>query len=168
MVQDRDTGRIFLLTSTYPENVTVFTSDSGVGYVKENNAVKRILVDDAARRYLVQPDGTVTLDGSNRVYRQAHGTELYRDGHLVGYTYMEKCPLRVPLTSFLLMLTSDDDGKTWSEPIDLNPLLKKDCGILGLRPGTGIQLKRGAHKGRLLMQTYCFNKHSIESPMFYL
>ncbi|MCI5956398.1 MAG: exo-alpha-sialidase [Clostridiales bacterium] len=168
MVQDRDTGRIFLLTSTYPENVTVFTSDSGVGYVKENNVMKRILVDDAARRYLVQPDGTVTLDGIPTGFTaRRNGTELYRDGQMVGYTYMEKCPLRVPLTSFLLMLTSDDDGKTWSEPIDLNPLLKKDwMHFWGCGPGTGIQLKRGAHKGRLLMQTYCFNKHSIESPMF--
>lgn len=168
MLQDRETGRIFLLTSTYPENVTVFTSDSGIGYQKEAGRAKRILVDDAGRRYLVQPDGSVTRDGERTEFTASpDGTLLYRGGQLAGYTYMEKCPLRVPLTSFLVMLHSDDDGKTWSEPVDLNPLLKKEwMHFWGCGPGTGIQLKYGAHKGRLLMQTYCFNKNSIESPMF--
>lgn len=168
MVQDADTGRIFLLTSTYPENITVFTSDQGVGYVREDGCMKRILVDDADRRYLVQPDGTVTLAGEPTGYTaEKNGTELYKNGRWVGYTYTEKCPLRVPLTSFLMMLYSDDEGKTWSEPIDLNPLLKKEwMHFWGCGPGSGIQLKRGPHKGRLLMQTYCFNRHSIQSPMF--
>lgn len=168
MVQDRETGRIFLLTSTYPENVTVFTSDSGIGYVTEDGCAKRILVDDANRRYLVQPDGRVTRDGQCTGFTASKdGTELYKNGEWIGYTYTEKCPLRVPLTSFLIMLYSDDDGKTWSEPIDLNPLLKKEwMHFWGCGPGTGIQLKYGPHKGRLLMQTYCFNKYSIESPMF--
>ncbi len=168
MLQDRDTGRIFLLTSTYPENVTVFTSDSGVGYVCENGDNKRILVDDAGRQYLVEPDGRVTINGCDTSYTaNRNGTELYQNGTLVGYTYMEKCPLRIPRTSFLVMLTSDDDGLTWSEPVDLNPMLKKEwMHFWGCGPGTGIQLKYGEHRGRLLMQTYCFNKHSIESPMF--
>lgn len=168
MVQDRETGRIFLLTSTYPENVTVFTSDSGIGYVFEDNCTKRILVDDADRRYLVQPDGKVTLNGKPTEFTASRdGTKLYKNEALVGYTYTEKCPLRIPLTSFLVMLYSDDDGKTWSDPMDLNPLLKKEwMHFWGCGPGTGIQLKYGPHKGRLLMQTYCFNKHSIESPMF--
>ncbi len=168
MLQDNETGRIFLLTSTYPENVTVFTSDSGIGYVKEDGYAKRILVDDANRRYLVQKDGKVTLDGQPTEFTAIeNGTKLYNNGDFIGYTYTEKCPLRVPLTSFLLMLHSDDDGKTWSQPVDLNPLLKKDwMNFWGCGPGTGIQLKYGSHKGRLLMQTYCFNEHSIESPMF--
>lgn len=168
MVQDAETGRIFLLTSTYPENVTVFTSDSGIGYAMEEDGPKRILVDDANRRYLVQPNGSVTLDGRETGFTASKDAkELYKDGEWVGYPYTEKCPLRVPLTSFLLMLHSDDDGKTWSEPVDLNPLLKKEwMHFWGCGPGTGIQLKYGPHKGRLLMQTYCFNQHSIESPMF--
>lgn len=168
MVQDSQTGRIFLLTSTYPENVTVFTSDRGVGYVREADGVKRILVDDAEQQYLIQPDGRVTLRGADTGFTAAkNGTELYRQGRLVGCTYTEKCPLRVPRTSFLMLLHSDDDGKTWSEPIDLNPLLKKEwMHFWGCGPGTGIQLKYGAHKGRLLMQTYCFNENSIQSPMF--
>lgn len=168
MVQDEKTGRIFLLSSTYPENVTVFTSDSGIGYCTENGVHKRILVNDAAQVHLVQPDGTVTLNNFPTQYTAAkNGTELYCNGAFAGYTYTEKCPLRVPLTSFLMMMYSDDDGKSWSEPVDLNPLLKKQwMHFWGCAPGTGIQLKRGEHKGRLLMQTYCFNKFSVESPLF--
>lgn len=168
MVQDRDTGRIFLITSTYPENITVFTSESGVGYLQEEGRAKRILVDDAGQQYLVQPGGRVTLNGEPTAFTALkNGTELFLNDRFAGYTYMEKSPLRVPRTSFLMMLYSDDEGLTWSEPLDLNPLLKKEwMHFWGCGPGTGLQLKYGPHKGRLLMQTYCFNKNSIQSPMF--
>ena len=93
------------------------------------------------------PTGRVTRDGQCTGFTASKdGTELYKNGEWIGYTYTEKCPLRVPLTSFLIMLYSDDDGKTWSEPIDLNPLLKKEwMHFWGCGPGTGIQLKYGPH-----------------------
>lgn len=168
LLQDRDTGRIFLITTTFPENVTTFNSDNGVGYVREDGVIKRILVDDAGQRYLVEPDGSVTFNGQPTGYTTVKGgTELYLGEKFLGYTHMEKTMLRLPRISFLMMMHSDDDGLTWSEPIDLNALLKKEwMHFWGCGPGTGIQLKHGPHKGRLLLQTYCFNKHSIESPMF--
>lgn len=167
MLQDRDTGRIFLLTTTFPENVTTFTSDIGIGFVREKDITKRILVDDAGRKYLVEPDGAVTLNGKETGYTARNeGSELYFGDKFVGYTRMEKTIIRMPRISYLMMLYSDDDGKTWSKPINLNPLLKKEwMHFWGCGPGTGIQLKHGKHKGRLVMQTYCFNKYSIESPI---
>ena len=57
--------------------------------------------------------------------------------------------------SHLLMLTSDDDGATWSEPIDITPQVKADwmC-FLGTGPGNAIQLTAPEHAGRILAPVY--------------
>ncbi len=51
-----------------------------------------------------------------------------------------------------MMLTSDDDGQTWSKEIDLTELLKgPTITFLSSGPGIAIQLRRGPHAGRILM-----------------
>jgi sialidase-1 len=51
-----------------------------------------------------------------------------------------------------LLLTSDDDGQTWSKPRDLTREAKREKGVTTLAggPGIGIQLRHGKHAGRLL------------------
>ena len=53
------------------------------------------------------------------------------------------------------MLTSDDDGATWSEPIDITAQVKADwmC-FLGTGPGNAIQLTAPEHAGRILAPVY--------------
>ncbi|NKN51946.1 exo-alpha-sialidase, partial [Clostridioides difficile] len=55
----------------------------------------------------------------------------------------------------LILIHSDDDGRTWSRPINLNPALKQPwMRFLGTSPGNGIQLEHGTHRGRLLAPVY--------------
>ncbi len=51
-----------------------------------------------------------------------------------------------------LLLTSDDDGETWNEPRDITATTKRPerATTIASGPGIGIQLTRGARKGRLL------------------
>lgn len=59
------------------------------------------------------------------------------------------------------MSYSDDDGKTWSAPRDITPGLRKDwMKFLGTGPGTGIVLRNGPHKGRILIPVYTTNNVS--------
>ena len=53
------------------------------------------------------------------------------------------------------MITSDDDGATWSEPIDITAQVKADwmC-FLGTGPGNAIQLTAPEHVGRILAPVY--------------
>ncbi len=47
---------------------------------------------------------------------------------------------------------SDDDGHTWSRPIDIGAMVKhEDWSWYATGPGVGIQLERGPHKGRLVV-----------------
>ncbi|MGE0145100.1 MAG: exo-alpha-sialidase [Planctomycetota bacterium] len=49
-------------------------------------------------------------------------------------------------------VTSDDDGQTWSQPIDLSAALKPENAVtVAQGPGIGIQLERGKYAGRMLV-----------------
>ncbi len=51
------------------------------------------------------------------------------------------------------LVTSDDDGATWTKPLDVTRGTKHATGATTVAsgPGIGIQLTRGAHKGRLVI-----------------
>ena len=57
------------------------------------------------------------------------------------------------------MSYSDDDGKTWSAPQDITPMVKADwMKFLGVGPGVGITLQHGPHKGRIVVPVYTTNR----------
>ena len=51
------------------------------------------------------------------------------------------------------VMTSDDDGVTWSKPLDVTRTTKRPrrATTIASGPGIGIQLTRGAHAGRLII-----------------
>jgi len=52
----------------------------------------------------------------------------------------------------LVLFRSDDNGRSWSKPIDITASIKgPDWGHHAFGPGIGIQLRHGPHKGRLLL-----------------
>ena len=64
-------------------------------------------------------------------------------------------------TCNLILIHSDDDGRTWSRPINLNSALKQPwMRFLGTSPGNGIQLEHGTHRGRLLAPVY-YNHEAV-------
>lgn len=58
-----------------------------------------------------------------------------------------------PLTSHSYVVSSDDDGVTWSKPQDITRQVKRPMGVTShcSGPGIGIVLERGAHKGRIVL-----------------
>ena len=56
---------------------------------------------------------------------------------------------------------SDDDGLTWSEPVNMNESCRDTTwGWYATGPGFGIQMKSGPHKGRLVIPA----NHSYDDP----
>lgn len=58
-------------------------------------------------------------------------------------------------TQKLLVRASDDDGKTWSKPVELQKTSRKDKDIISSgSPANAIQLQTGQHKGRILLPLF--------------
>ena len=67
--------------------------------------------------------------------------------------------------SEVLLTQSTDDGKTWSQPVDITRQVKSpEWGFYAVGPGIGIQLRHGAHKGRLVIPAYHRPTQSKSSP----
>src|SRR4051812_227704 len=61
---------------------------------------------------------------------------------------------------------SIDDGKTWTKPVEITDAVKKkNWGWYATGPVNGIQLTRGAHKGRLVIPANHTEMNSQNQPM---
>jgi photosystem II stability/assembly factor-like uncharacterized protein len=73
----------------------------------------------------------------------------------------------------VFVITSDDDGKTWSDARDITRCAKRETGWTGILtgPGLGIQKRRAPHAGRIVIpcahgpvgQWHCYTIHSDDN-----
>jgi sialidase-1 len=106
---------------------------------------------------LLHDDGAHSLNNPTVV--QDHGTGRifvwYQriPSHLKEHSKGTATGLEGPDIYRNLIVTSDDDGQTWSAPADVTATTKRAEGATTIAsgPGIGIQLTRGAHKGRLII-----------------
>ena len=167
LVQDRSTGRVICLVDQFPGGIGQPNAVVGTGFDTQG---RRVLHNRAGELFAVEPDGAVLTDaGEPTDYRVllsddaatgARAGDVLLDGEAAGSIYLayEQAPedcLFQHRGSHLLMLTSDDDGATWSEPIDITAQVKADwmC-FLGTGPGNAIQLTGAEYAGRILVPVY--------------
>ena len=167
LVQDRSTGRVICLVDQFPGGIGQPNAVVGTGFDAQG---RRMLHNRAGELFAVELDGTVvTASGEPTDYRVILGADattgaragdVLLDGEAAGSIYLayEQAPedcLFQHRSSHLLMITSDDDGATWSEPIDITAQVKADwmC-FLGTGPGNAIQLTGAEHAGRILVPVY--------------
>lgn len=71
-------------------------------------------------------------------------------------------------TRRVYVCSSEDDGHTWSKPIEITATTKKkDWSWYATGPGVGIQLRRGAHKGRMVIPCDHTDKSGYVSHVIY-
>ena len=177
LVQDPETKRIFSVYDMFPEGKAVFGMPA-----KPEKAYERIGDKTYQILYKTGEKGYYTIRENGEVYNSKNQKtdyhvvvnpkklgysdkgDLYKGKDLIGNVYFAqstKNPFRVANTSYLWMSYSDDDGKTWSAPKDITPGIRQDwMKFLGTGPGTGIVLRTGEHKGRILVPAYTTNSIS--------
>ena len=177
LVQDPTTKRIFSVYDMFPEGRAVFGMPDHLekAYEQIGDKTYQILYKQGeTSHYTLRENGEVFNSQNQKTnYRVVvNPTEagyrdkgnLYKDKELVGNIYFkssDKNPFRVANTSYLWMSYSDDDGQTWSAPRDITPGIRQDwMKFLGTGPGTGIVLRTGEHKGRILVPAYTTNNIS--------
>lgn len=174
LVQDPTTKRIFSIYDMFPEGRAVFgmPNKPQKAYQQVGDKHYQLLYKQGENQaYTVRENGEVydannqktdyrvVVDPKEEAYRDKG--DLYKGEELLGNIYFAqsaKNPFRVAYTSYLWLSYSDDDGKTWSKPRDITPSIRQDwMKFLGTGPGTGIVLRTGEHKGRILVPTYTTN-----------
>ena len=175
LVQDPETKRIFSIYDMFPEGKGIFgmAAQREEAYKQIDGKTYQILYKEGEEgSYTIRENGTVyTPDGKATDYRvvvnpvkpaYSDKGDLYQGNQLLGNIYFtsnKTSPFRVAKDSYLWMSYSDDDGKTWSAPQDITPMVKADwMKFLGVGPGTGITLHTGPHKGRIIVPVYTTNQ----------
>ena len=175
LTQDSETKRIFAIYDMFPEGKGIFgmSSQKEEAYKEINGKTYQLLYREGEQEaYTIRENGTVyTPDGKATDYRvvvepvkpaYSDKGDLYKGDQLLGNIYFttnKTSPFRIAKDSYLWMSYSDDDGKTWSAPQDITPMVKADwMKFLGVGPGVGITLRTGPHKGRIVVPVYTTNR----------
>lgn len=182
LLLDNETGRIFLLVDVFPPECGVLFSEKGSGY-KEVNGRKCLMLrkkGEDGYNYTVGENGVIyDADGKETEYSVNGKYELLKNSEpltvrqkRLDYWYskpfgaptLTEVPMNImygnalfqPMqTSYLYLIYSDDNGKTWSDPVDLNKQVKPDdAGFMGVCPGRGLQITEGEYAGRLIFTAY--------------
>ncbi|WP_439257868.1 exo-alpha-sialidase [Lonepinella sp. BR2271] len=180
LVQDKNTGRVFMLVDMFPEsggyNSVNTSSGADSGYILIDGKHYQLLTDKNNRRYTIREGGVVYDSHNNptdyRVVVEGDPKHAFKDlGNiyqgetLLGNVYLNSSdsnasPFRIYTHSYLWLTYSDNNGETWSSPVDVTHQVKKDwMQFLGTGPGTGLQLQDGS----LVMPVYYTNKYGKQS-----
>ncbi|CAM3809844.1 exo-alpha-sialidase [Avibacterium endocarditidis] len=182
MVQDKRNGRVFMIVDMFPETQGFFgiknQNAEGSGYKNIGGKYYQLLTDEYNNRYTIRENGIVYNDKNKPTdYRVViNGNpelafndlgDLYQGDTRLGNIYLQtknpnndSAPLKSTITSNLWLTYSDNDGETWSNPVNINSQVKADwMRFMGTGPGTGIQLKDGS----LVMPVYYTNNNNKQA-----
>lgn len=182
LLEDVQTGRIFMLVDAFPYATGASSAQQGSGYTEVDGQKCLMLRKNGEEEYCytVHPDGFIyDQDGTKTSYSLNSRYELLENGspltvrqkrtfYWYNVAFALKSGKEVPMnilyqdalfqplpTSYLYLLYSDDGGQTWSDPVDLNGQVKgEDSYFKGVCPGRGIQIQNGEHAGRLIFPVY--------------
>lgn len=162
MLQAPD-GTIYMIVDMFPQSNGLFDDGhgplvAGSGYREiDGQKYLRLFGDDG--EYTVRENGIVyngksqkteyrVITADNLTMPYSEFGSLYKNdeykGNIFIYRGAKAGELHVMKTSYLWLLTSKDDGKTWSAPRDLNKMVKPEWSVfLGAGPGVGTVLENG-------------------------
>jgi len=168
LVQDRSTGRIFLLYVHTPGGIGLWASQNGVGFDNQKRRLIYRKSDEGAIEYYLDEATGKLFDGSEQLVMDVSipmpvGNVIVRGAksdHNI-YLHLDETDWYEARTSFLTLHYSDNDGLTWSDPIWLDTQVKAPwMKFIGAGPGNGIQLRHGPRAGRLVYPIYFTNEHT--------
>ncbi len=156
-------GRLFVITDAFPSGCGSSQAKKGTGFTEIDGVKRMLLTSESAKDspdtfgyYIGDAEGELSpvyslnpsektaysVDGEYNLYKD--GQPLYmpqRDNESVSVqqnVYYADAELRCYFTAYIWLRYSDDNGKTWSVPVNLSSFVKSDEEkFLGVCPGRG-------------------------------
>lgn len=184
MVQDQESGRLFLFADAMPAGIGSSNASVGNGYkmidgkqylklrwhedgsntynysVRENGVIYNDTTGQPTE-YALNEDFEVLQNGTPLTVKQYEVSisglilnETKTDVDVAMNVFYQDSLFKVYPTSYLAMVYSDNNGLTWSSMRLLNTLKSDSEKLLITGPGVGIQLQNGAYEGRLVVPVY--------------
>lgn len=172
-------GDVLLLIDFYPEckglHNRKLLDKKKLPYAMCNGKLRPALYDRDGRFYAVSENGNVLDNMMNKTdYRvtdwqgSLHKNEEYAGNiflngktgkNEVGAVTTFGAPLKAPKRNYIYMFRSSDNGKTWSDPVDITGdfLIKSDGTFVGIAPGVGLTTQ----KGRVIFPLYVDRKETV-------
>lgn len=183
MIQDSESGRLFIFVDVMPAGIGSSNASVGNGYktIDGNQYLKLrwhedssgtynyslrdgVIYDDTtntATEYTVNSDFEVLKNGTPLTVKQysvnisgSTLNEVQTDVDVAMNVFYKDSVFKVYPTSYLGMVYSDDEGLSWSSMQLLNTLKSDSEKLLITGPGVGIQIKNGTYSGRLVVPVY--------------
>lgn len=150
MAYDGESGRIYLLYGHTPAGVGIRNCNPGAGEDKSGNKI----IKGVCKSYVLKNGVLYTRDGRETPYTVNGDGDVFKKGKRRGNIFTGG-RFKEHATSYLMLCTSDDDGKTWSKPVSLNFQVKRDyMTFIGPGPGNGIVVQNGKYRGRIVIPIY--------------
>lgn len=153
MAYNSETNRIIAIYTHTPSGTNMLNCRLGTG----EDAKGHRFVFKSSRKYILM---------KNKLYNYAKKTYAgfcvddrgyyFKDGKTVSSGNIRLIGgFKEMGTAYLMMTYSDDDGISWSKPHCINTQIKtKYMGFIATGTGGGITLKKGEHKGRIIIPVY--------------
>lgn len=157
LLADNENGRVFMLYNHSPASIGGGQACLGTGF---DDKGRRIIMHRDGARLFIEADGTVTdNDGKKTTLTVDKMDRIYDNGKAIGSVCQPKeREYYITPTCYLQIVHSDDEGETWSEPKDLNFMVKEPwMSFINPGPGCGIQVLSGKYQGRLVFPLYYSN-----------
>lgn len=150
MVYSEKTGRVILIYSHTPAGIGIRNSKKSRGEDENGNKY----VNGRFSRYILKGEKLYKRNGGETPYTVDKNGDVFKNGTRCGNIYTGG-RFKEESTSYLMMVYSDDNGETWSEPRSLNKMVKKSSmSFIGPGPGCGIEIKSGKYAGRIVVPVY--------------
>ena len=175
LVQDDSTDEIFMLVTAFPNGGGFSQAQRGTGYkdiLVNGNTVRAMELThtNGSKYYLLPFEGdseiskVVDASGNITPYTVDIENNLFKDNVQIGNTFAASSELKAFLTAYLALISSKDDGVTWSKPKIISGQFKEEwMSFLGTGPGSGYQIKNGDKAGRLIFPVYSLNRNQKQS-----